>query len=270
MYRNLCATYRFIKFVSIISVYLLQGTAIYLINRDPDVRRKRLIENAHRYGIRLVNAFNVQVICKNPIPHDEGSLLIGNHVGFIDILALMSIVPAVFVTSGEMRKAPGLGQITEVAGCTYVDRVNRMKIHDELKELIGVLKKGFRVVLYAESVASDGEQVLPFKKTLMMAAGLAGVPIRPFVFNYREANGGPVKFEHRDALCWHGDMSFLESIWGALQLETLVCEIEFLPLFYTKPEDHRAEIAQKLHAMVSEKYVPFVDPNKRLENSLNS
>lgn len=263
MYLKVRATFRFIKFVAIISAYLVQGSCIYLFNKKSDLRRRRLIENAHRYGIRLVKAFNVQVICKNPIAHDECSLLIGNHVGFIDILALISVVPAVFITSGEMRDAPGLGQITQVAGCTYVDRVNRMKIHDELKELIDILKKGFHVVLYAESVASNGEQVLPFKKTLLLSAGLAGVPIRPFVFNYRLANGSPVKFEHRDALCWHGDITFFQSIWGALQLETLVCEIEFLPLLHTKPEDHRTEIAQKLHSMVSEKYVPFKDPSKQ-------
>ncbi|MES2803025.1 MAG: lysophospholipid acyltransferase family protein [Bdellovibrionota bacterium] len=262
MYRSLRAAYRFMKFVIIISAYLMKGTILYLTTKDPDVRRQRLIENAHLYGIRLVNTFHVQVICKNPISDNESSLLIGNHIGFIDILALFSIVPTVFITSREMQKVPGLGQITEVAGCTYVDRVNRMKIQDELKDIIEVLKKGFHVVLYAESVASNGEQVLPFKKTLLMAAGLANVPIRPFVFNYRSVNGAPVKFEHRDALCWHGDISFLQSIWGALQLETLVCEIEFLPLLYVTPEDHRSEIAQKLHAMVSEKYVPFVDPTK--------
>ena len=262
MYIQLRAAFRFLKFVAIISVYLLQGTFIYATNRDPQLRRKRLLANAHLYGIRLVNAFHVQVICKNPISHDEASLLIGNHVGFIDILALISVVPGVFITSREMGNAPGLGQITKVAGCTYVDRVNYRKIHEELKDLIQVLKDGHRVVLYAESVASNGEQVLPFKKTLLMAAGLAEVPIRPFVFNFRKVNGGPVKFEHRDALCWHGDITFFQSIWGALQLESLVCEIEFLPLLFTKPEDHRTEIAQNLHAMVSEKYVPFVDPTK--------
>lgn len=260
MYLKIRAAYRFVKFVFIITAYLIHGTVIYLTNKESDHRRRRQVKNAHQYGLRLANAFHVQVICKNPIAHDEASLLIGNHVGFIDIMALFTLVPTVFITSREMQKAPVLGQITEVAGCTYVDRQNRMKIQDELKDIIKVLKAGFNVVLYAESVASNGEQVLPFKKTLLMAAGLAGVPIRPFVFNYRSVNGGPVKFEHRDALCWHGPITFFQSIWGSLQLESLVCEIEFLPLVHTLPSDHRAEIAQKLHAMVSEKYVPFKDP----------
>lgn len=161
-----------------------------------------------------------------------------------------------------MRNTPGLGQLCEIAGCTYVDRVNRMKIQDELKDLVTVLKKGFRVVLYAEATASNGEQVLPFKKTLLTAAGLAEVPIRPFVFNFRQVNGEPVQFHHRDALCWYGDIPFLTSIWRSLQLETVTCEIEFLPLLSIKPEDDRTAVSQKLHGMVSEKYVPFVDKSK--------
>jgi 1-acyl-sn-glycerol-3-phosphate acyltransferase len=257
MYRKIRATYRLFKFFVIISTYLIHGTVIYLMTSDPDLRRKKLTENAHLYAIRIVNAFGVKVICKNPISSDENSLLVGNHVGFIDILCLLSVVPTVFITSREMRKTPGLGEICEVAGCAYVDRQNRMKISDELQDIIAVLKKGFRIVLYAEAVASNGEQVLPFKKTLMMSAGLAGVPIRPFVFNYRAVDGGPVKFQHRDSLCWHGKIGFLTSIFRSLQLETLTCEIEFLPLVYTTAEADRSEIAKNVHSMVSEKYVPF-------------
>lgn len=257
MYNKIRAAYRLIKFLVLISTYLMHGTIIYYTTKDLLSRRKKLTHSAHLYAIMIAKSFGVQVVCKNPISHDENSLLVGNHVGFIDILCLLSLSPSVFITSREMRNTPVLGEICELAGCAYVDRRNRMKIQDELQDIISVLKQGFRVVLYAEAGATNGEQVLPFKKTLMMAAGLADAPIRPFVFNYREVNGGPVKYKHRDSLCWHGDIGFLTSIWRSLQLETLVCEVEFLPLVYTKPEDDRTETALKLHAMVSEKYVPF-------------
>lgn len=257
MYHIVRTFFRLLMCIIVILKYLIKGLFLLFTTRDPSHRRAKLTTHAHHTGTTLTKIFGVTVICKNPIPHHEKSLLIGNHIGFIDILCLETLVPAVFITSREMRNTLGLGLICEVAGCAYVDRVNRMKIHDELKDLIAVLKKGFRVVLYAEATASNGEKVLPFKKTLLMAAGLAEVPIRPFVFNFRSVNGGPVKFIHRDSLCWYGDISFLTSVWRSLQLETLICEIEFLPLVYSQPEDDRAEIAEKIHAMVSEKYVPF-------------
>ena len=157
-----------------------------------------------------------------------------------------------------MKRTPILGQICDLAGCAYVDRKNRFGIHEELKGMVNVLKEGFRVVLYAESVASNGEQVLPFKKTLMMSAGYADRPIRPCVFNFREANGSKVEFKHRDSLCWYGDQSFGPAIWRSLLLDSVTCEIEFLPLVKTMPEDDRTVVANKIYQMVSEKYVPFV------------
>jgi 1-acyl-sn-glycerol-3-phosphate acyltransferase len=254
---NIRAAYRLIFFILVILTYLFTAAIFFIITPNESRRRKRLVDNASFYARFMAYAFNMKVICNNNIPEDENSLVIGNHIGFIDILALQSLRGCVFITSTEMKKTPGLGQICDLAGCTYVNRKNRMNIQEELKGVIEVLKEGVRVVLYAESVASNGEQVLPFKKTLLMAAGFAERPIRPFVFNFREVNGGPVLFEHRDALCWYGDESFLTAIWRSLKLNSVTVEIEFLPLMYTKAEDDRAEVAKRLHTMVQESYTPF-------------
>lgn len=251
------AAYRLLFFIIVISIYFITGAFYYAVTGNPVKRRKRLVNNASFYARFMAAAFNMKIICKNLIPADENSLVVGNHVGFIDIVALQALRGCVFITSTEMEQTPVLGQICDVAGCTYVNRKNRMNIQDELKSVVQVLKEDVRVVLYAESVASNGEQVLPFKKTLIMAAGFAERPIRPFVFNFREVNGGPVQYAHRDSLCWYGDESFLEAIWLSLKLDSVTVEIEFLPLVYTKADDDRTITAKKLHDMVSEKFVPF-------------
>ena len=268
-YKNIRAALRFVMFIFVILTYLIVSAVLSITTFDLIKRRKRQILMTHWTSKLILTAFNINLICKNPIDENESSLVIGNHVGFIDIICLQSIQPAVFVTSIEMKQTPVLGQICDLGGCAYVDRRNRMGIQEELKGMVDVLKQGFRVALYAESVASNGEQVLPFKKTLMMSAGLAGRPIRPFVFNYREVNNSKVEFKHRDAVCWYGDQSFGPAIWRSLQLDSVTCEIEFLPLVYTKPEDDRTLIANKIHQMVSEKYVPFVSDGTELnQNSL--
>ena len=251
------AAYRLTYFLLILYVYFLTAIVHYFSTTDSIKRRKRLVENAQFYARFMVLAFNVSIICKNKIPADENSLVIGNHLGFIDILCLQALAGCVFITSKEMQQTPILGQICDLGGCTYVDRKNRMNIQEELKGITEVLKEGFRVVLYAESVASNGEQVLPFKKTLLMAAGFAQRPIRPYVFNFRDVNGGPILFKHRDSLCWYGDETFFPAIWRSLKLDSVTCEIEFLPLIHTKPEDNRTEIANYLHKIISEKFNAF-------------
>lgn len=257
VYANIRAAFRLIRFALIIVDYFIRAIIQYFSTQDPIVRRQRLTLNGHRTALGIVKAFNIELICKENIPQDECSLLVGNHIGFIDIVCLVALRNGVFITSLEMKNTPVLGQIADLGGCAYVNRKSRMSIQDELKGIIDVLKQGFRVVLYAESVASNGEQVLPFKKTLMMSAGLAGKPIRPFVFNFVKVNGGPVKYEQRDSLCWYGDQTFFPAIWRSLKLDSVACEIEFLPLVYPKPDEDRTELSKRIHGMVSAKYRPF-------------
>ncbi len=251
------ALLRMIVFTFLISMYLLTGFVVYILNFDPDIRRRKLTLNSQFYARLILKSFNVTIFCKENIPANENSLLVGNHVGFIDIVCLHALQNCVFITSLEMKHTPILGQITDIGGCAYVDRKNRMNIQAELKGITDVLKKGFRVVLYAESVASNGEQVLPFKKTLLMSAGFAEKPIRPFVFNFRSVNRKPVLYSQRDFLCWYGKESFLSAIYRSMQLDEITCEIEFLPLVVTSKETDRSVIAKEVHDMVSARYIPF-------------
>ena len=75
---------------------------------------------------------------------DQIGLVVGNHLGFIDIIAAASIRPNLFVTSQEMRNTPFLGLLTEMGGCIYVNRQSRTNILNELGEMIDYLKAGFR------------------------------------------------------------------------------------------------------------------------------
>lgn len=258
MFKIIRGVYRVFFFTGLISVFFTTSAIIYLSHKkDGVIRRKKLIENSNKYCRFILKAFNLTLICKKPLPPDEASLLVGNHMGFIDIVCLMALQPAVFITSQELRETPILGQITEMGACAYVDRKNRMKIQEELQDIVNVLKQGFRVVLFAESVASNGEQVLPFKKTLMMSSGFSQRPIRPFVFNFRKVNGGPVQYEHRDSLCWYGDQSFFASIWRSFLLDSIECEIEFLPLINVSIDDDRTHISKQVHSYVQQKFSPF-------------
>lgn len=254
---NIRAAYRFVYFITILCVYFFTAIGLHFLTVNPIKRRKRLVPIAQLYARFMASAFNIKVICKNPISPLENSLVVGNHIGFIDMISLESVSPCIFIKSLEMKYTAVLGRICDLGGFTYVDRKFRMDIQDEVIDISQALQDGFRIALYAESIASNGEQVLPFEKTLLMSAAFANRPIRPFVFNFREVNGGSVLYSHRDSLCWYGDESFIPAFWRSLKLDSVTCEIEFLPLLHVTVEDNRNQIAEYLHQIISEKYVPF-------------
>lgn len=247
---------RLLLFVVLVIVFLLVGAVIILISPDSDVKLKRFSNSVNFFCKLIVKTFGIRLSVKNKPDDNSIFLMVSNHMGFIDILANGSTFPMLFVTSREMRETPVLGLITEMGGCIYVERRSRSKILDELYMIAEVMKKGFRVVLYPEATSTNGEQVLPFKKTLIMAAAYAGVPIQPVVVNFLKINEEEFTLKWRDHVCWYGDIPFIVAIWRAFSLKNIDVEIEFLPSFQPQPEDDRGVIADKAHALITERFIP--------------
>lgn len=254
---QLRAGWRVLLFILAIPLFLGISFTFFL-DRDPISRRKKFVSNSSRFARGLLWLFNVRVELINP-PRDEDIFLyVGNHMGFFDVLCLISVCPACFVTSREMQETPVLGTLTDMGGCIYVERRDRSNILRELNVIADTLKNGQRVVLYPEATSTNGEQVLPFKKTLIMAAGVAGVPLQPAVFNWKSIDGKPFSFKNRDWVCWYGDMGFVSAMWRHYQLKETVAEIEFLEPIFVKPEDDRSAVAAHAHAVISAKFRPPV------------
>lgn len=228
----------------------------FFLDRDPISRRKKFVRNSTRFAKVLLKLFGVQVNVINPPKDSDVFLHVGNHMGFFDVLCLASVSPSCFVTSREMQETPVLGLITDMGGCVYVERRDRSNILRELNVIADTLKNGQRVTLYPEATSTNGEQVLPFKKTLIMAAGVAGVPLQPAVFNWKSIEGKPFSLNNRDWVCWYGDMGFVTALWRHYQLKSVIAEIEFLEPIYVKPDDDRTMVAEKAHAAISAKFKP--------------
>lgn len=264
---------RLILFVVVILTYLAWSFLCHLFIRDLDKRRARFSKNVSLFSRFILQGFGIHLNVINKPADDQKFLLVSNHMGFIDILMMASVFPMLFVTSNEMRETPFLGLLTEMGGCMYVERRSRTKILEEMKSLIKALQEGFRVVLYPEATSHNGERVLPFKRTLMMAAAHAGVPIQPAVVNFREVNGEEFSLKWRDHLCWYGDIPFATSLWRSLTLKSVNAEIEFLEKIYVNPEEDRGLIAERAHALISAKFIPVKglveegQPNVELETT---
>jgi 1-acyl-sn-glycerol-3-phosphate acyltransferase len=253
-------TYKIIGFLGLIVIYLVVSCLWRILYRDMKTRRQHYIKTVSwttRMCLRMMS-FKISII--NPPPMDKAALLVGNHLGMFDILVLASNYPCLFVTSVEMRETPGLGLLTEMGGSLYVERRNRSNIQNELVEIREALQQGFRVVLYPEGTSTNGERVLPFKKTLMTAAAGTGVPILPMVINYRKVNGEPVSHKWRDYVCWYGDQTFLAAFLRVVSVKSIEVDIEFFDEVIVKSEEHRREVAALVQKLIVSKYVKIPLP----------
>lgn len=242
--------------VGIIFVFLIVAFVLNIFVRDRFSRLDVFSKTASIFAGLLLKVLRVKVRVVNKPKSGDKFLLVSNHMGFLDILMLAHTTPSIFVTSNEMRETPVLGLLTEMGGCMFVERRSRTRIVEEMKSIAEVLERGFRVALYPEATSTNGEQVLPFKRTLLMAAAHANVPIQPAVINFRRINDDGFVYKWRDSVCWYGDLSFVKAGWNMLRLRSVQGEIEFLEKIYPSLEDDRGLVADRAHALIAAKFDP--------------
>lgn len=257
---NFRATYKFILFAISFVLYIALAALGHVLTRDPVKRRHYFARNVlifARFGLWFMN---VKLTAKNVPGPGRNYFFVGNHLGMLDVILLSSVQPALFITSVEMKEMPGIGILCDMGGCLFVERRNRSNIQNEIGEIREALRQGVNVVLYPEGTSTNGERVLPFKKSLLTSAAGTGVAIKPVVVNYTHVNGEPMSDRWRDSVCWYGDIPFLTAIWKLFQSREVRAELDFLDEIIIHSEEQRREIAALAHERIAAVYRPIVKP----------
>ena len=244
--------------VRLIAQYAAEASLGKIMIRDRHERLKFFTRNVAKYTKRALDAMKFEVV---PVGYDadlmaeRNFLLVGNHLSYLDILVTSSIQPMVFVTSVDMGEQFFLGPMAELGGSIFVERRHRSQIGRDLGVMADTLRAGHHVMIYPEGTSSNGEGVLPFKKSLLMAAVESSTDIMPVVVRYTHIDGEPFGPSNRDRVCWYGDMSFGSHFAGVAKVKSVRAEVHFLdPITVTK-DSNRQELAEKAYRIISETYL---------------
>lgn len=226
--------------------------------KDREDRRKFLVEQVHTDSKSLLDdlGFEVKVVgMKENVRPGTNYLVVGNHLSYMDPFVLVSVLPSLFVTSVDMRETPVLGQICEMAGCIFVERRNRTTIEKDIVEMTESLQSGMNVTIYPEGGTTNGLDVGPFKKSLLMSAVFAGVDILPVAIKYTSLDGVPWSPEISDQVAWYGDMGFGPHFLNMMKKKQVKVELHFLPPIKVTKESTRNELAHQAREAIRTEYL---------------
>src|SRR5690242_15551310 len=96
-------------------------------------RRLARAEWLSRSSRRHLRIFGYSADVSGPIP--KSGLLVSNHLSYLDILAIASTTPAVFVSKAEVRHWPLFGWFAAIAGTVFVDRTRRTQVGEVNQEI---------------------------------------------------------------------------------------------------------------------------------------
>ena len=136
-------------------------------------------------SILRVSGIKVKTKGLENLAPDKPFVFMCNHQSNFDILVLFSALPAQFrwIAKAELFKIPFFGQAMRGAGYISIERKNRKKAIQSLKQAAERIRSGVSVMIFPEGTRSLDGNIGEFKKGGFILAYDAGVPIVPIVLN---------------------------------------------------------------------------------------
>ena len=194
-----------------------------------------------RTASRFLPLFGIQPHVKGAIP--TRGLLVSNHLSYMDIVVLASLTPAVFVAKREVRSWPLFGWFATMGGSLYVNRARRTQVGEFAAAIQTELDRGALVILFPEGTSSGGQNVLPFKSSLLEPAARDTHPLAAGLIQYQLDDG-----DVSEEVCYWKDMTLLPHLLNLLSKRRVGVEVRFAPV--EKISTDRKEVAQQLHTEV--------------------
>jgi len=192
---------------------------------------------------RFLAVLHCQVTVSGEIP--SGGLIACNHLGYVDILVLGSVCPAIFIAKSDVVGWPIFGWLASRAGTIFVSRDAPAMVAAQLREMEQPLRDGRPVILFPEGTSSDGAQVLPFRSSLMESTIITGASVTPSAVGYDLMGEGDVGTE----VAYWGDLVLVPHLINLLSKKSFKAR-----LFFGQPREPMSDRKQEtrfLHQEVS-------------------
>ena len=193
----------------------------------------------HRY---MLSCFDVRRVQRGASP-PVGTLLISNHISWMDILVLGGSWRVVFLATHQIGEWFALGWIIRRAGTLFIER-GRGAQH-ATAQICAALQQGKNVLLFPEGKTTDGTSVIRFQPRLLQAALDAGAAVQPIALRYINKNG-----EREPRNSFAGEITLMQSLWQTARGRPFRAEITTFPPLQPQPTQSRHELATQVEELV--------------------
>ena len=175
------ATYR-----SVLALMLLPGMPILAVPLpgQSHVQRTYCRFMLRCLGVRITKS-------GDPIRNLPGVLVVSQHMSWVDVLVIGSVLPGTFVAKAELVNWQGLGHVARWLRVIPIERTNLRRLPEVVRVVAERLRSGKTVVAFPEGTTWCGLAHGPFRPALFQAAIDAGRPVQPLRLAYHHRDGRP-------------------------------------------------------------------------------
>jgi len=151
------------------------------------------------------------------------SLMVANHISWLDILVLGATGPMRPVAKHEVSQWPLIGRLATRFGAIFVGRSDLRSLPAVVEEITAGLRRGQRIQVFPEATTRCGTGMDPFHRAAFQAAINAAVVVQPLAISYRGEHGDRVT-----AAAFVGDRELVSSLRSVLRMRGLRAEVRSL------------------------------------------
>lgn len=217
-------------------------------------RNWRIAERIPWYWQRAARKVTGLRVTVEGTPAAPPLLIASNHVSWLDITTLGSVIPLSFIAKTEVAGWPVFGTLARLQRSVFIDRTRRHQTGAATEAIARRIGAGDTIVLFAEGTTGDGNFVLPFRSALLGAAsaatGLPAVTVQPVAIVYRRRGGLPVGRADNPGIAWYGDMDLIPHFRSLVEDGAVDATVAFGEPYRLGPGDDRKKVAEACHFAV--------------------
>ena len=179
-------------------------------------------------------------------PRAGGTLMVLNHVSWLDIMAVHAVCPrARFVSKADVRQWPLVSRLVDAAGTLYLERERKRDALRVVHLMASALTAGEMVAVFPEGTTSDGRALLPFHANLLQAAIATGTPVQPVALRFSDRRDAVMS----RAIEFVGETTLLQSLWRVAGGDDVTVHVQLLPTVASVGAERRA-LSESLRARI--------------------
>ncbi|CAD5372680.1 1-acyl-sn-glycerol-3-phosphate acyltransferase [Rubrivivax sp. A210] len=226
-----------------VSLHLLHGMAV--MTRFPRLAEAERVERIRWWSGKVLRLLGLEVGISGA-PHPGATLLVANHVSWLDIAAIHAAAPHVrFVSKADVLRWPLLGWLIRNAGTLFIERERKRDAMRVVHAVAAALQQGQTIGVFPEGTTGAGAEPLPFHANLLQAAVATATPVQAAVLRFHDPHA-----RFSEAVHFLGETTLVQSMWRVASARDLGVRITLLPAVESAATDRRA-LASHLHDLIA-------------------
>jgi len=204
-------------------------------------------------------------------PHTDGqTIFVSNHMSYLDILVLGTVLRASFVAKKDVASWPVFGFLSKLQQTAFISRshVDARKEKNALDTMISDKKS---LIIFPEGTSTDGREVIPFKSSLFSIAlrnEQSNIMIQPITLAMHQVDKHEItKQDDHDLYAWHINMTtpLGEHLWRFARSKGAEIHIHFHTPVDANEYSDRKILAKLCHEAVSNGLENYKNQNKNIK-----